>query len=406
MNLSKFRKDFPIFQTNPKLVYLDNAATTQKPAAIISAIAEHYAYRNANIHRGIYKLSEEATRRYEEARTKVARFIGSPNARNVAFTKNATEAINLVAHGFLKPRLKAGDEILLTAMEHHANIVPWHMTAKEKKAKLKFANITKDGRLDEADLKRKITGKTKIIAVAHASNVLGTINDVKKITKLAHARNIPVLIDGAQAVPHFPVDVSKIGCDFYAFSGHKLLAPTGIGALYISEKRLAETGPFLGGGDMVKSVSEKDVLFQNAPARFEAGTPAIEAAIALGAAINYLEKIGMKNIERYEQELSEFALEELRKIPGIAIYGPADPKKRTGLISFNLARAHPHDLASLLDEENIALRAGHHCAQPLHRALGVSATLRMSFYIYNTKDDIKKACTALKRISIGVPASA
>jgi len=406
MNLSKFKKDFPIFQTNPKLVYLDNAATTQKPAAVISAIAEHYAYRNANIHRGIYKLSEEATRRYEEARTKVARFIGSPNARNVAFTKNATEAINLVAHGFLKPRLKAGDEILLTAMEHHANIVPWHMTAKEKKAKLKFANITKDGRLDEADLKRKITGKTKIIAVAHASNVLGTINDVKKITKLAHARNIPVLIDGAQAVPHFPVDVSKIGCDFYAFSGHKLLAPTGIGALYISEKRLAETGPFLGGGDMVKSVSEKDVLFQDAPARFEAGTPAIEAAIALGAAINYLEKIGMKNIERYEQELSEFALEELRKIPGIAIYGPADPKKRTGLISFNLARAHPHDLASLLDEENIALRAGHHCAQPLHRALGVSATLRMSFYIYNTKDDIKKACTALKRISIGVPASA
>ena len=399
MNITKIKKDFPIFQTNPKLVYLDNAATTQKPAAVISAIAEHYAYRNANIHRGIYKLSEEATRRYEEARGKVAMFIGSPNARNIAFTRNATEAINLVAHGFLKPRLKAGDEILLTAMEHHANIVPWHMIAKDKKAKLKFANITKDGQLDEADLKRKITGKTKLLAFAHASNVLGTINDVKKITKLAHAKNIPVLIDGAQAVPHFPVDVSKIGCAFYAFSGHKLLAPTGIGALYISEKRLAETGPFLGGGDMVKSVSEKEVMFQDAPARFEAGTPAIEATIALGTAIDYLEKIGMKNIEKHERELSEFALSELRKIPGITIYGPGDTKKRTGLVSFNLARAHPHDLASLLDEENIAVRAGHHCAQPLHQALGVSATLRMSFYIYNTRDDIKKACAALKRIN-------
>ena len=399
MNLSRFKKDFPIFQTNPRLVYLDNAATTQKPAAVISAIAEHYTYRNANIHRGIYKLSEEATRRYEEARGKVALFIGSPNARNIAFTRNATEAINLAAHGFLKPRLRAGDEILLTATEHHANIVPWHMIAKDKKAKLKFANITKDGQLDEADLKRKITVKTKLLAFAHASNVLGTINDVKKITKLAHAKNIPVLIDGAQAVPHFPVDVSEIGCDFYAFSGHKLLAPTGIGALYISEKRLAETEPFLGGGDMVKSVSEKDVLFQDAPARFEAGTPAIEAAIALGAAIDYLEKINMKNIEKHEQELTGFALKELRKIPGIAIYGPTDPKKRTGLVSFNLAQIHSHDLASLLDEENIAIRAGHHCAQPLHKALGVSATLRMSFYIYSTKDDIKKACAALKRIN-------
>ena len=399
MNSQKIKKDFPIFQTNPKLVYLDNAATTQKPTTVISAIAEHYAYRNANIHRGIYKLSEEATRRYEEARAKVARFISAPNARNIAFTRNATEAINLAAHGFLKPRLKTGDEILLTTMEHHANIVPWHMIAKDKKAKLKFANITKDGQLDEADLKRKITGKTKLLAFAHASNVLGTINDVKKITELAHAKNIPVLIDGAQAVPHFPVDVSKIGCDFYAFSGHKLLAPTGIGALYISEKRLAETGPFLGGGDMVKSVSEKEVMFQDAPARFEAGTPAIEATIALGTAIDYLEKIGMKNIEKHERELSEFALSELRKIPGITIYGPGDTKKRTGLVSFNLARAHPHDLASLLDEENIAVRAGHHCAQPLHQALGVSATLRMSFYIYNTRDDIKKACAALKRIN-------
>ena len=399
MNSQKIKKDFPIFQTNPKLVYLDNAATTQKPTTVISAIAEHYAYRNANIHRGIYKLSEEATACYEEARTKVARFISAPNARNIAFTRNATEAINLVAHGFLKPRLKASDEILLTTMEHHANIVPWHMIAKDKKAKLKFANITKDGQLDEADLKRKITGKTKIIAVAHASNVLGTINDVRKITRFACAKNIPVLIDGAQAVPHFPVDVSKIGCAFYAFSGHKLLAPTGIGALYISEKRLAETGPFLGGGDMVKSVSEKEVMFQDAPARFEAGTPAIEATIALGTAIDYLEKIGMKNIEKHERELSEFALSELRKIPGITIYGPGDTKKRTGLVSFNLARAHPHDLASLLDEENIAVRAGHHCAQPLHQALGVSATLRMSFYIYNTRDDIKKACAALKRIN-------
>lgn len=398
MNPDKIKKDFPIFQTHPKLVYLDNAATTQKPAAVIAAVAEHYAYRNANIHRGIYKLSESATARYEEARVKVARFIGAPSARNIVFTRNATEAINLVAYSFARARLKTVDEILLTTMEHHANIVPWFMAAQKKKARLKFAAITKDGQLDEKDLKRKITSKTKLIALTHASNVLGTINQVKKITRLAHTRDIPVLIDGAQAVPHFPVNVADIGCDFYAFSGHKILAPTGIGVLYISDKYLDKMPPFLGGGEMVKSVSEKEIIFQDAPAKFEAGTPAIEAAIALGTAIDYLEKIGMKNIVQHEQALTKFAMRELKKIPDITIYGPADPKKRTGLISFNLARAHPHDIASLLDEENIALRAGHHCAMPLHQTLGVSATLRMSFYIYNTKEDIKKACVVLKKI--------
>lgn len=399
MNPNKIKKDFPIFQTHPGLIYLDNAATTQKPAAVITAIAEHYAYRNANIHRGIYKLSESATARYEEARAKVASFIGAPNVRNIIFTRNTTESVNLIARSFTASRLKPDDEILLTVMEHHANIVPWFMIAKEKKAKLKFATITQDGRLDEKDLVAKISGKTKLLAITHASNVLGTINSVKKITRLAHAKNIPVLVDGAQAVPHFPVNVGNIGCDFYAFSGHKILAPTGIGVLYINDKYLNEMPPFLGGGEMIKSVSEKEIIFQDAPTKFEAGTPAIEATIALGAAIDYLEKIGMENIAEHEQALTEFAMQELRKIPGIVIYGPKESNKRTGLISFNLARAHPHDLASLLDEENIALRAGHHCAMPLHQALGVSATLRMSFYIYNTKEDIKKACAALKKIS-------
>lgn len=399
MQPDKIKKDFPIFQTNPKLVYLDNASTTQKPAAVITAIAEHYAYRNANIHRGIYKLSESATARYEEARAKIASFIGAPNARNIIFTRNTTESVNLIARSFTASRLKPDDEILLTAMEHHANIVPWFMIAKEKKAKLKFAAITQDGRLDEKDLAAKISGKTKLLAITHASNVLGTINSVKKITRLAHAKNIPVLVDGAQAVPHFPVNVGNIGCDFYAFSGHKILAPTGIGVLYINDKYLNEMPPFLGGGEMIKSVSEKEIIFQDAPTKFEAGTPAIEATIALGVAIDYLGKIGMENIARHEQSLTKFAMQELKKIPGIVIYGPKESNKRTGLISFNLPRAHPHDLTSLLDEENIALRAGHHCAMPLHQALGVSATLRMSFYIYNTKEDIKKTCVALKKIS-------
>ena len=398
-NLFKIKQDFPIFKNHPKLVYLDNAATAQKPKSVIDAIAKHYEHNNANIHRGIYKLSEQATEAYEAARVKVAKFIGAESPEQIIFTKNTTEAINLVAYSFARKNLKSGDEILLTLMEHHSNIVPWQMIAKEKKLKIRFVNITHDGELDINDFKSKLNEKTKLFAVTHASNVLGTINPVQKITEICHSQGIPVLVDGAQATPHFPVNVSALKCDFYAFSGHKMLAPTGIGVLYISKKYLNILPPFLGGGDMIKSITKKEMEFQEAPARFEAGTPAIEAAIGLEAAIDYLNNISMPAIQKHEQKLVAYALQKLEKINDIAVYGSKNPAKRAGVISFNLAGVHPHDLASLLDEQNIAIRAGHHCAMPLHQFLKIPASARMSFYIYNTKKDIDILCEALIKIS-------
>lgn len=398
MNSTKIKKDFPIFKNHPKLVYLDNAATTQKPKVVIDAVTKHYEKNNANIHRGIYKLSEQAMEVYEAARIKIAKFIGAESPEQIIFTKNATEAINLVAYSYAK-NLKASDEILLTLMEHHSNIVPWQMIAKEKKLKIKFVDATPDGELDINDLKKKLNNKTKFFAVTHASNVLGTINPVKKLVEICHSRGVPVLIDGAQAIPHFPVNVSKLRCDFYAFSGHKMLAPTGIGVLYIGKKYLNILPPFLGGGDMIKSVSMHKIEYQDPPMRFEAGTPAIEAAIGLGTAIDYLNKISMPTIQKHEQELTAYALQKLKKINGIIVYGPRNPAKRAGVISFNLAGAHSHDLASLLDEQNIAIRAGHHCAMPLHQFLKIPASARISFYIYNTKKDIDILCATLKKIS-------
>lgn len=395
----RIKKDFPFFKANPRLAYLDNAATTQKPQAVIDALTEHYAHTNANIHRGIYAASEESTRRYEEARTNVAKFIGAPSARNIIFTRNATEAINLVAYSWARTTLKAGDEILLTQMEHHSNIVPWYLMAKEMKLKLQFVQLTKNGRIDPKDLIKKATKKVKLAAFTHASNVLGTINPARDLTSFFHARGIPVLIDGAQAVPHMKVNLEELDCDFYAFSGHKMLAPTGIGVLYMKDEYLDSLPPFLGGGEMIRSVSTKEVIFQNGPARFEAGTPAIEAAIALGAAISYLEKIGMRNIEQHEKQLAEYALIKLRAIPGITLYGPLDMKLRNSVISFNLKGIHPHDLASLLDNKNIAVRAGSHCAMPLHDWLEVPATCRISPYIYNTKKDVDALCKALNTIA-------
>ena len=398
-NLLKIKQDFPIFKNYPKLVYLDNAATTQKPKAVIDAITKHYEKNNANIHRGIYKLSEQATEAYEAARIKVAKFIGAESPEQIIFTKNATEAINLVVYSFARKNLKAGDEILLTLMEHHSNIVPWQMAAKEKKLKIKFVAITPNGEIDINDLKSKLNKKTKLFAVTHASNVLGTINPVQKITEICHSRGIPVLVDGAQATPHFPVNISALKCDFYAFSGHKMLAPTGIGALYISKKYLNILPPFLGGGDMIKSVGTHKIEYQDPPMRFEAGTPPIEAAIGLEAAIDYLNNISMPAIQKHEQELTAYALQKLEKINDIIVYGPKNPAKRAGVISFNLAGVHSHDLASLLDEQNIAIRAGHHCAMPLHQFLKIPASARMSFYIYNTKKDIDILCETLIKIS-------
>jgi len=398
-NLLKIKQDFPIFKNYPKLVYLDNAATTQKPKAVIDAITKHYEKNNANIHRGIYKLSEQATEAYEAARIKVAKFIGAESPEQIIFTKNATEAINLVVYSFARKNLKAGDEILLTLMEHHSNIVPWQMAAKEKKLKIKFVAITPNGEIDINDLKSKLNKKTKLFAVTHASNVLGTINPVQKITEICHSRGIPVLVDGAQATPHFPVNISALKCDFYAFSGHKMLAPTGIGVLYISKKYLNVLPPFLGGGDMIKSVGTHKIEYQDPPMRFEAGTPPIEAAIGLEAAIDYLNNISMPAIQKHEQELTAYALQKLEKINDIIVYGPKNPAKRAGVISFNLAGVHSHDLASLLDEQNIAIRAGHHCAMPLHQFLKIPASARMSFYIYNTKKDIDILCETLIKIS-------
>ncbi len=401
MNANKIKKDFPIFKNHPKLVYLDNAATTQKPKTVIDAVAKHYEQNNANIHRGIYKLSEQATEAYESSRIKIAKFIGAESSEQIIFTKNVTEAINLVAYSYAK-NLKAGDEILLTLMEHHSNIVPWQMISKEKKLKIKFVGIAPNGEIDINDLKSKLNKKTKIFAVTHASNVLGTINPIWKLTKLCHSRDIPVLVDGAQAIPHFPVNVSKLKCDFYAFSGHKMLAPTGIGALYISKKYLNILPPFLGGGEMIKSVSMNKVEFQDPPMRFEAGTPAIEAAIGLGTAIDYLNKISMPAVREHERELTAYVMQKLGEINGVIVYGPKNYAKRAGVVSFNLTGVHPHDLASMLDEQGIAIRAGHHCAMPLHQFLKIQASARISFYIYNTKKDIDILCEALTRISMAI----
>ena len=388
INPKTVKKDFPIFTTYKNLVYLDNAATTQKPRVVIDALTHHYRTANANIKRGIYDLSEQATKAYEQARWKVAQFCGVSCAQHIIFAKNTTEAINLVAHSFARANLKRGDEILLTLMEHHSNIVPWQMIAQEKGLKLRFVGITKNGELDMVDLKKKVTRRTKLFAVTHASNVLGTINPIKKLTAFFHKRGIPVLVDGAQAVGHMPVNISDLGCDFYAFSGHKMYAPTGIGVLYISEKYITSMEPFLGGGDMVLSVSKTTTTFQDAPERFEAGTPPIEAAVALGAATDYLKKLGMENIRRHETELTAYALKKLANIPGITVFGPKSAEQKTGVIAFSLNDIHPHDLASLVSEKNIALRAGHHCAMPLHRFLDVTASARISFSVYTTRNDI------------------
>lgn len=394
----KLKKDFPVFTEHPRLVYLDNAATTQKPRVVIEAVTKHWKRRNANVHRGIYGLSENATAAYEEARMKIAAFIGAPSPRNIIFTRNATESINLVAHAWARRHLKRGDEVLLTLMEHHANVVPWLMLAEERGIKARFADVQIDGSLSIADMQRKTTRRTKLAAFTHASNVLGTINPVKKLTVFFHRRGVPVLIDGAQAVPHFPVNVGGIGCDFYTFSGHKMYAPTGIGVLYVRENIIKSMPPFLGGGEMVRSVTTNGAMYEDAPLRFEAGTPAIEAAIGLGAAVDYLRRVGMRRIRAHERTLTAYALRELRKIPHIAIYGPKNTRKRVGVISFNLRGIHPHDLASLLDAEHICIRAGHHCAMPLHTdTLKVPATCRMSFSVYTDRDDICRAIAALRK---------
>ncbi len=398
IDVSKVRADFPILrrQVHGKpLVYLDNAATTQKPRAVIDALAGYYERMNANVHRGVHTLADEATQSYEEARAKVARFIGGVDARGVVFTRNATEAINLVARAYVEPRLKPGDEILLTEMEHHANLVPWILVARRTGAVLRHIPLTDEGRLDLARLPELLTKRTRFVSVIHASNVLATINPVEMIAEAAHARGAKILIDIAQTAPHMPVDVKGMGADFVAFSAHKMLGPMGIGVLWGRPELLEATEPMLGGGEMIREVRLDSATWNEIPWKFEAGTPNVGDAIAFGAAIDYLESLGMEAVREHEIALNRYALQKLVGLPGISIHGPDEPAERTGLVSFADESIHPHDLATILDIFGVAVRAGHHCAQPLMRRLGVPATARASYYIYNDPADIDALAHAL-----------
>ncbi len=400
LDVETLRNDFPIFQRTvrgKRLIYLDSAATSQKPQCVIDAEREFYERYNANVHRGAYLIAEEATAAYESAREKVAKFINAPNRDCIVFTRGTTEAINLVAYSWGLANLREGDEILLTEMEHHSNIVPWQLIAERTGAKIKVVPITDDGLLDMDAFERLLTERVKIVAVTHVSNVLGTINPVHEICRKAHEVGAMVLVDGAQAAPHLPVDVQAIGCDFYALSGHKMCGPTGVGALYGRKELLEAMPPFLGGGEMIRTVTFERTTFNDVPYKFEAGTPPIAQAVGLGVAVDYLTKIGIERIRAHEVELVTYALERLREIDDITIYGAAPPEQRGGVIAFNIGNIHPHDLATFLDAHGICIRAGHHCAQPLMRRLNVAATARASFYLYNTPDEINALIEALQQ---------
>ncbi|MCL6644415.1 MAG: cysteine desulfurase [Dehalococcoidia bacterium] len=402
MDVRRIREDFPILRqqvNGHRLVYLDNAATTQKPRQVIEALVRYYETSNANIHRGIHTLATRATEQYEEARRKVARFIGARGPEEVVFTRNATEAINLVARAWGDANIGEGDEIVLTLMEHHSNIVPWQLLARRKGAVLRYAGITDDGKLDLDELRRLIGPRTKLVAVTHMSNVLGTINPVADIAEMAQAAGALVLVDGAQSVPHLPVAVGTLGADFVAFSAHKMLGPTGVGVLWARAVLLEAMPPFLGGGDMIAVVRPEGSTWAELPHKFEAGTPNIADVIAFGAAIEYLEGIRMANVRRHEEELTELALERLRKVAGVRVFGPASASERGGVVSFAMETAHPHDVATIADGYGVAIRAGHHCAQLLMRALGVPATSRASFSIYNDGDDIEALIEALEGVN-------
>lgn len=400
LNTEKVRKDFPILKrkVNGKpLVYLDNAATSQKPKVVIEALVDYYNNHNANIHRAIHTLGEEATEKYEKVRTKVKELLNAKSPQEIIFTRNTTESINLVAYSWGSANINAGDEILLTEMEHHSNLVPWQLLAKEKRAKLRFIPINGQGLLDLRNIKGFINEKTKLVALTHVSNVLGTINPVEAIVKLAHKRGAPVLVDGAQSVPHLKVDVQRLDCDFLAFSSHKMLGPTGVGVLYAKKEHLSAMPPFLGGGEMIRSVEYENATWNELPYKFEAGTPNIADVIAFGAAIDYLLNVGLEATSQYEQFLARSALSKLSVVKNLTIYGPKNVEQRSGLISFNVEGIHAHDLATVLDSEGIAIRSGHHCSMPLHKKLGIVASARASFYLYNTEEEIDKLVKGIKK---------
>lgn len=394
----QLKNDFPILTqivNDEPLVYLDNAATTQKPTAVLAALETYYREANANVHRGVHTLAERATTQYEAAREKVQHFIHANESAEVLFTRGTTTSLNWVAKSYGEANVKSGDEILVSVMEHHSNLIPWQQLAKKTGAALKYIELTEEGLLDMESLHAHLSEKTKIVAVAHVSNVLGVINPIQEIARLTHARGAVLVVDGAQAVPHMPVDVQELEADFYGFSGHKMVGPTGIGVLYGKRHLLEQMEPVEFGGEMIAVVDEQDSTWKELPWKFEAGTPNIAGAIGLGAAIDYLLMVGLSAIQEHEKKLMAYLWPKLTAIPELTIYGPMDTAKRTGIVTFNLDGLHPHDVATAMDMEGVAIRAGHHCAQPLMRRLSTDSTARASFYLYNTTADVDKFIEAL-----------
>jgi cysteine desulfurase/selenocysteine lyase len=393
------REDFPLLERQvhgKPLVYLDNAATTQKPRAVLDAIARYYQTENSNVHRGVHLLSELATRSYEDSRAKVQRFLHAADSKEIIFVRGATEAINLVAQSYGRPKIQADDEIIISHMEHHSNIVPWQILCQQTGAALRVAPIDDRGELLLEEYEKLLGPRTRLVSIVHVSNALGTINPVRQIIDLAHRWNVPVLLDGAQAVPHLPIDVRDLDCDFYVFSGHKLYGPTGIGVLYGKAKLLEAMPPYQGGGDMIRSVSFEKTTYNVLPYKFEAGTPHIEGAIGLGAAVDYVNEIGMEAIAAHEQDVLAYATPRVAAVPGVRLIGTA--REKAGVLSFVMDGIHPHDVGTILDQEGIAIRTGHHCAQPVMERFGVPATARASLALYNTRDDIDALVRGLHRV--------
>jgi cysteine desulfurase / selenocysteine lyase len=398
LNVERIRADFPILTreiNGHPLVYLDNAASSQKPRQVIDALVDFYTRINANVHRGVHTLSVEATDAYEAARERMGRFIGTDDPDEIVFVRNTTEGLNLVAVCWGRDNLQPGDEILASTLEHHSNLVPWQRVAQDKGARIRLIRLTPDGRIDLDHFRELLSPRTKIVAVAHASSVLGTLSDLASIAEQAHAVGALVAADGAQSVPHVPMDVRMLGVDFLAFSGHKMLGPMGSGVLWGRRELLEQMPPFLGGGGMIREVFEDHATWAPLPEKFDAGTPSVADSIGLAAAAEYLDELGMDNVRAHEIELAGYALERLSSVRDVTVYGPRDPRDRTGLVSFNLDGVHPHDAGTILDEAGVAVRAGHHCCQPLHRALDVAATLRASFYVYNRADEVDALVDAL-----------
>ena len=396
MNTEQIKKDFPLLE-NKNITYLDSGATTQKPIQVIKAVEEFYQKYNANPHRGAYSLSVEATEQYENTRTKIAKFINAKHREEIIFSKNATESLNLIAYSYGLDNLKKDDEVVISIMEHHSNLVPWQKMTKQTGSKLNYMYINENYEITDEEIENKITDKTKIVGITHVSNVLGTINNVKKIIKYAHKKGAVVIVDASQSIPHMKIDVQDLDADFLVFSGHKMLAPLGIGVLYGKREILNKMIPFLMGGDMIEYVYEQDTTFAPLPNKFEAGTQNVEGVIGLGAAIDYIENLGYDKIQEIEHEVISYARQELSKLDYLTLYTTTNEKNHSSVISFNIKGVHPHDVASILDSEGVCVRSGNHCAQPLMRFLGVDSTCRASFYIYNTKDDVDKLVKALDK---------